>query len=55
MAEDSFATNTPDTVARCTDCKKIYPVQVDESGAIRPIGMDGECSCGNDSFSVPSE
>lgn len=40
----------PQLLGQCTACGEVYPVQRDERGALRPIGVAGGCSCGNDEF-----
>jgi len=40
----------PERVGECTACGRVYPLQVDDSGTLRPIGTDGDCVCGNDTF-----
>ena len=39
----------PETIARCTACGSTYAAQY-EDGELRPIGTDGTCECGNDTF-----
>lgn len=56
IAEASQVTASPDTggepheLGQCTDCGKVYPVQVEREIEFRPIGVDHECACGNDEF-----
>ena len=42
----------PQGLARCTECRKIYPVQQGEADRHRPIGTGGSCGCGNDEFEL---
>lgn len=50
MCEDPVSGGDPDALGQCTRCGRIYPVQRREDGALRPIGIDGSCRCGNDEF-----
>ncbi|MFB6077905.1 MAG: hypothetical protein ABEJ80_02860 [Halarchaeum sp.] len=50
--EDGRSPNSggqPERVGECTACGRVYPLQVD-GGDLRPIGTDGDCVCGNDTF-----
>jgi hypothetical protein len=40
----------PEGLARCTQCRKIYPIQRSGEGDLRPIGTGGACDCGNATF-----
>jgi hypothetical protein len=41
--------------ARCEECGSAFVVWVLPDGGIRPIGIDGGCSCGGSGFRVLSE
>ncbi|MCU4798814.1 hypothetical protein OB920_00295 [Halobacteria archaeon HArc-gm2] len=55
MGEGEKSGGDPQTLGRCRKCGSIYPVQSTASGELRPIGTDGVCECGNDSFEPVSE
>ena len=40
----------PQGRARCTECRKVYPVQRTGDDRLRPIGTGGSCDCGNAEF-----
>lgn len=44
----------PETVAQCTECGEIYPVQETGDSSLRPVGVEGGCECGNDRFEALS-
>lgn len=43
-----------DALGRCTVCGKTYAVFKDEENW-RALGTDGNCSCGNDEFTLLSD
>lgn len=45
----------PQTVARCTNCGNVYPVQETSNGTLRPVGTGGACECGNTEFEVATD
>ncbi|WP_123538230.1 hypothetical protein [Halosimplex salinum] len=44
----------PETLGQCADCGDVYTAQR-ENGDLRPIGTDGRCECGNDTFETVIE
>ena len=48
--EEPRSGGDPEGLARCTECRRIYPVQHVEGGRFRPIGTGGTCDCGSTEF-----
>ncbi|GAD52171.1 hypothetical protein MBEHAL_0931 [Halarchaeum acidiphilum MH1-52-1] len=55
MAETPDTGGRPEHVAECTACGRVYPVRSDADGELRPIGTDGACVCGNETFAALGE
>lgn len=51
MAGEPDTGGEPQRVGECTECGRVYPLQLD-GGELRAIGTDGACVCGNDAFVV---
>lgn len=45
---------TPQSFGKCRSCGKTYLVRT-EGEQLRPLGTDGDCVCGNDSFRLLDE
>lgn len=52
MDEKPKSGGDPQTLGKCTECGKVYPVQKTADNEIRPIGTNGGCQCGNTAFEV---
>ncbi|GGM58889.1 hypothetical protein J2752_001174 [Halarchaeum rubridurum] len=50
MATDPDTGGEPEHVGECEECGRVYPVQVDNDGDLRPIGTSGTCVCGSAAF-----
>ena len=38
--------------AICTQCKNVLAVRILADRTVQPIGIDGQCSCGNEQYRV---
>lgn len=52
MTKNPTVGGEPQKLGECTECGKVYPMQIEAEGELRPIGTDGRCTCGNSSFQV---
>ncbi|SEP81392.1 hypothetical protein [Natrinema salaciae] len=46
---------TPDirrAAAICTHCENVLAVRILRDETVQPIGIDGRCACGNESYRV---
>ena len=50
MEEDVRTGGEPTHFALCTDCGRAYAAQLKTENKSRPVGLHGECQCGNDEF-----
>lgn len=41
--------------AICTQCDNVIAVQILADDTVQPIGIDGECSCGNETYQILSD
>lgn len=52
MVETPQTGRHPDTVGKCTECGKSYPVRKLSDGTLEVVGTEGGCLCGNDEFTA---
>ncbi len=52
MAETPDSGGEPTDLVECAACGEIYPAQVEEGGEFRPVGIEDECKCGNEEFTL---
>jgi len=55
MGENPTTGGDPTALVECTSCGEVYPAQSTGEGDFRPIGIETQCSCGNDTFTQLAE